>query len=46
MIWMIFIKLLKNAIQIKKTKNIDPFWWLIEDMLSNKKLIPYNLIIC
>ena len=31
MIWMIFIKILKNIIQIKNEKN---------DMLSNKKLNP------
>ena len=43
MIWMIFIKILKNTIQKKKKKknigkkNIDD---MIADMLSNKELNP------
>ena len=39
MIWMLFIKILKNTIQIK-TQNIDLFDYMITDMLSNKKLNP------
>ena len=41
MIWMIFIKLLKNIIKKKKTlQNYDYFDDMIADMLSNKKLNP------
>ena len=37
MLWMIFIKVLKNTIQIKKPKILIVFDDLIADMLSNKK---------
>ena len=44
MIWMIFIKILKNTIQIKNKKhwyNIDiAFVDMMADMLSNEKLNP------
>ena len=39
MTWMLFIKILKNKIQIK-TQNIDLFDYMITDMLNNKKLNP------
>ena len=37
---MIFIKLLKNTIQIKKSKILIVFDDMIADMLSNKRLNP------
>ena len=37
-IWMIFTKILKNTIQIKKRKKFIAFD-MIADMLSNKNLI-------
>ena len=40
MIWMVFIKILKNTVQIKKQKIWIVFDDLIVDMLSNKKLNP------
>ena len=40
MIWMIFIKILKNIIQIKNEKVLIVFDDMIVDMLSNKKLNP------
>ena len=40
MLWMIFIKVLKNTIQIKKPKILIVFDDLIADMLSNKKRNP------
>ena len=40
MIWMIFIKILKNIIQIKNEKVLIAFDGTIVDMLSNKKLNP------
>ena len=41
MIWTIFIKILKNTIQIKNLKKIlIVFDDMIADMLSNKKLNP------
>ena len=40
MIWMIFIKILKNIIQIKNEKLLIAFDDMIVDMLSNKKLNP------
>ena len=45
-IWMVFIKVLKNTIQIK-TKNINCIWWYAymiwyADMLSNKNLNPIS----
>ena len=36
-IWIIFIKILKNAIQIKKKKILIVFDDVIADILSNKK---------
>ena len=42
MIWVIFIKILKNRIQIKKHKILIIFDDLTADMLSHKKL---NLIV-
>ena len=42
MIWVIFIKILKNTIHIKKRKILIIFDDLIADVLSNKKL---NLIV-
>ena len=40
MIWMIFIKILKNTIQIKNKKILIAFDDMIADMFSNKKLTP------
>ena len=40
MIWMIFIKILKNIIQIKNEKVLIVFDDMIVDILSNKKLNP------
>ena len=40
MIWVIFIKTLKNTIQIKKCKILIAFDHMIADMLTNKKLNP------
>ena len=40
MIWMIFIKILKNTIQIKKRKILIVFDDMITDILSNKKRNP------
>ena len=42
MIWMIFIKIFKNTIQIKNEKILIVFDYMIADMRSNKKL---NLIV-
>ena len=39
MIWMIFVKILKNTIQIKN-KILIVFDYIILDMLNNKKLNP------
>ena len=39
MIWMIFIKLLKNTIQNKKREILIVFNDMIADMFSNKKLL-------
>ena len=39
-IWIIFIKTLKNKTQIKKRKILIVFDDMIADMLSNKKLNP------
>ena len=39
MIWMIFIKILKTAIQIKNKKLLIVFDDMIADMLSTKYLI-------
>ena len=38
MIWVIFIKILKNTIQIKTRKILIVFDDMIADILSNKKL--------
>ena len=38
MMWVIFIKILKNAIQIKNVKTLIVFDDMIFDMLSNEKL--------
>ena len=38
MIWMIFMEILKNTIQIKKEKKLIAFGDAITDMLSNKNL--------
>ena len=38
--WMIFVKILKSTIQIKKRKILIVFDDMIADMLSNKKLNP------
>ena len=40
MIWMTFIKILKNTIQIKKRKILIVLDDIIADMLSDKKLNP------
>ena len=40
MTWMIFIKILKNTIQIKYKKKLIASDDMIPDMLSNKKLNP------
>ena len=40
MIWMIFIKILKNAILLKNKKILIIFDDMIADMLSNKKRTP------
>ena len=40
MIWMIFIKILKNTIQLKNKKTLIVFDDMIADMLNNKKLNP------
>ena len=40
MIWVIFIKILKNTIQIKTRKILIVFDYMIADILSNKKLNP------
>ena len=40
MIWMMFIKILNNTIQIKKAKILIVFDDIIADMLNNKKLNP------
>ena len=40
MIWMIFKKILRNAIQIKKRKILLVFDDMIAEMLRNKKLYP------
>ena len=40
MIWMIFIKILKNTIQLKNKKTLIVFDGMIADMLNNKKLNP------
>ena len=40
MIWMIFIKILKNTIQIKKSEILIVFDDIVADMLNNKKLNP------
>ena len=40
MIWMIFIKTLKNKTQLKKCKILIVLDDMIADMLSNKKLNP------
>ena len=40
MIWMIFIKILKNIIQVKKHNIFNIFDDINADMLSNKKLYP------
>ena len=42
MMWMIFIKIFKNTIQIKNEKILIVFDYMIADMRSNKKL---NLIV-
>ena len=40
MIWMIFKKILKNTIQIKKSEILIVFDDIVADMLNNKKLNP------
>ena len=40
MVWMIFIKLSKNTIQIKTKKILIVFDDIIADMVSNKKVNP------
>ena len=40
MVWMIFIKLSKNTIQIKTKKILIVFDGIIADMVSNKKVNP------
>ena len=40
MVWMIFIKLSKNTIQIKTKKILTVFDDIIADMVSNKKVNP------
>ena len=40
MIWMIFIKILKNTILLKNKKILIIFDDMIADMLSNKKRTP------
>ena len=40
MIWMIFIKILKNTIQLKNKKTLIVFDDMIADMVNNKKLNP------
>ena len=40
MIWMMFIKILNNTIQIKKAKILIVLDDIIADMLNNKKLNP------
>ena len=40
MMWMIFIKILKNTIQIKKVKILTFFDDIIADMLRNTKINP------
>ena len=39
-IWMIFIKILKKALQVKTKKKLIVFDYMIADMVSNKKLNP------
>ena len=46
MIWMIYLKILKNTIQIKKLKMLIVFDEAIADMLSNKKLSPILTELC
>ena len=40
MIWMIFMKIMKITIQIKKRKILIVFDGMIADMFSNKKVNP------
>ena len=40
MIWIIFLKTLKNTAEIKKCKMLIVFYYMIADLLSNKKLNP------
>ena len=40
MMWMIFIIILKNIVQIKKGKIKVLFHYMIADMLSNEKINP------
>ena len=40
MIWMIFVKILKNTIQLKSRKILIVFDDMIADTLSNKNLNP------
>ena len=40
MIWIIFIKILKNTTEIKKRKILIVFEDVFADMLNNKKLNP------
>ena len=40
MIWMVYIKTIKNTTQLKKIKILIIFDDMIADMLSNKKLNP------
>ena len=44
MIWVIFVKILKNTVQINKRKLLIVFDDMIADILSNKNLNPELLI--
>ena len=46
MIWMIYLKILKNTIQIKKLKMLIVFDEEIADMLSKKQLSPTLTELC
>ena len=46
MIWMIYLKILKNTIQIKKLKMLIVFDEAIADMLSKKQLSPILTELC
>ena len=46
MIWMIYLKILKNTIQIKKLKMLIVFDEAIADMLSKKQLSPTLTELC